>query len=356
MLGSVEGTRVGAAPGGGTEPLRANARFAGSDLIERDRELETLAAALARLEDRVGGVVTVVAPAGLGKTTLVERATAGATEAGYRVRSAAPGPQERHFAYGVIRTLLEAPLHEADESERARLLDGAAGEAGDLLLGGTVPGPGATTSIAHSILWLCAALTDGTAPMMLVIDDGHRADRPSLEVINYLARRVCDVPVLIVLAFRPDVPDAASDLLTLIGDGRFTQSLTLRPLTVDGSAELMRRSAPTAPTDISRRCHDAARGNPWLLGELAHQAASHGPDSLSFAIGSETPVRGLARDVIARRLAALSPGDRAVSAALAVLGERVQPHVVAGGAGIPLSDLAAARDALGSAGLLGPDA
>ena len=59
--------------------------------------------------------------------------------------------------------------------------------------------------------------------MMLVIDDGHWADRPSLEVISYLARRVSDVPVLIVLAFRPDVPDAASDLLTLIGDGRFTR-------------------------------------------------------------------------------------------------------------------------------------
>ena len=45
-------------------------------------------------------------------------------------------------------------------AERARLLDGAAGQAGDLLLSGTVPGSDATTSIAHSMLWLCAALTD----------------------------------------------------------------------------------------------------------------------------------------------------------------------------------------------------
>jgi DNA-binding CsgD family transcriptional regulator len=353
MLGCVEGIGPGAAPDRGTELLP---RSAGGDLIERDGELETLAVALARLEDRVGGVVTIKAPAGLGKTTLVERATARAAEAGYRVRGAAPGPQERHFAYGVMRTLLEAPLHDADESERARLLDGAAAQAGDLLLGGTLPGTHATTSIAHSILWLCAALTDGTAPMMLVIDDGHWADRPSLEVISYLARRVCDVPVLIVLAFRPDVPDAASDLLTLIGDGRFTQSLTLRPLTAAGSAELMRRSAPAAPIDVCRRCHDAAHGNPWLVGELGHQFAFHGPDSLSFPIGSGTPVRALARDVITRRLAALSPGDRAVSAALAVLGERQRPHVVAAVAGMSLDDVAAARDALASAALLGPDA
>jgi DNA-binding CsgD family transcriptional regulator len=353
MLESVEGIGPGTAPGGGTEVLP---RSAGGDLIERDGELETLAVALARLEDRVGGVVTINASAGLGKTTLVERATAGATKVGYRIRSAAPGPQERHFAYGVMRTLLEGPLHDADERERSRLLDGAAVQAGDLMLGGTVPGPDATTSIAHSILWLCAALTDGSAPMMLVIDDGHWADRPSLEVISYLARRVCDVPLLIVLAFRPDVPDAAADLLTLIGDGRFTQSLTLRPLTAAGSAELMRRSAPAAPMDVCRQCHEAADGNPWLVGELGHQVASHGAGSLSFPIGSGAAVRALARDVITRRLAALSPGARAVGAALAVLGDRQQPHVVAAVAGMSLDDLAPARDALASAGLLGRDA
>jgi DNA-binding CsgD family transcriptional regulator len=335
--------------------LLPSARSAGGDLIERDGELDTLAAALASLEDRVGGVVTVKAPAGLGKTTLLKEATAGATEAGYLVRSAAPGPQERHFAYGVMRTLLEAPLHDADEVERTRLLDGAAGQAGELLLSGTVPGSDATTSIAHGILWLCAALTDGAAPMMLVIDDGHWADRLSLEVISYLARRVTDVPVLVVLAFRPDVPEAASDLLTLVGDGRFTQSLTLRPLTVAGSAQLVRRSAPETPTEICRRCHDAAHGNPWLVEELGHQVASQGPSSVSLPPGSKTTVRALARDVIARRLAALSHGDSAVGAALAVLGDRAQPHVVAAVAGVSLDDVSAARDALASAGLLGPD-
>ncbi len=355
MLGVVEGTGPRAAPG--TTKLRPiDDPSCGDQLIERDGELDTFAVALARLEDRVGGVVTVTGPAGLGKTALLERAIARATEAGYRVRGAAPGPQERQFGYGVIRTLLEVPLRDANASDRGRLLDGAAAQAGDLLLSGTVPGRDATTSIAHSILWLCAGLTDGDAPMMLVIDDGHWADRPSLGVISYLARRVTDVPVLIVLAFRPDVPDAASDLLALIGDGRFGQSLTLRPLTVAGSAQLIRRSAPTASIEVCRRCHDAAHGNPWLVGELGHQVASHGPDSLSVPVGSGPQVRALAREVITRRLAALSQRDRAVSAAIAVLGERAQPHVVAAVAGMSFGDVAAARDALASAGLLGSDA
>jgi DNA-binding CsgD family transcriptional regulator len=356
MLGAMEGTGPRVALAGTTEPLPSDARSRGGQLIERDCELDTLAVALTRLEDRVGGVISVRGPAGLGKTALLESAIARANEAGYQVRGAAPGPQERHFAYGVIRTLLEAQLHEANASERDRLLDGAAAQAGDLLLTGNLPGPNATTSIAHSILWLCAGLTDGHAPMMLVIDDGHWADRPSLGVISYLARRVTDVPVLIILAFRPDVPDAASDLLALIGDRRFARSLTLRPLTVAGSAQLIRRSAPTVSIEVCRRCHDAAHGNPWLVGELGHQVASHGPDSLSFPAGSEPQVRTLAREVITRRLAALAPRDRAASAAIAVIGERAQPHVVAAVAGMSFGEVAAARDALASAGLLGPDA
>ena len=356
MLASVDGSRPGAGPPGAPELALPTARSAGSDLIERDEQLDALAVALARLEDRVGGVVTVKGTAGLGKTTLVEHSIARAAGAGLRVRTAAPGPQERHFAYGVMRTLLEGPLHDADDVERNRLLEGAAAQAGDLLLRGAVPGPDATTSIAHSMLWLCTALTDSAAPLLLVVDDAHWADRPSLEVLSYLARRVCDVPVLLVLGFRPDVPEAASDLLSLIADGRFAESLILRPLTVAGSAELVRRSAPATPMDVCRRCHDAAHGNPWLVGELGYQVASHGPSSLSFPAAPETTVRALARDVIARRLAALSPGDRAVSAALAVLGERAPSHVVASVAGVSPSAVSAARDALASAGLLGPDA
>src|SRR5580693_3803023 len=118
MLGAMEGTGPRVALAGTAKPLPSDARSRGGQLIERDGELHTLAVALTRLENRVGGVITVRGPAGLGKTTLLESAIARATEAGYQVRGAAPGPQERHFAYGVIRTLLEAQLHDANASER----------------------------------------------------------------------------------------------------------------------------------------------------------------------------------------------------------------------------------------------
>ena len=117
-------------------------------LIERAVELGVLAGAVRRLADGDGGVVVLDAPAGLGKTALLEHAALFAADAGCLVRRAAPGPLERHFPFGVVRALLEAPLREASGEERAQLLDGAAAAAGTLLLEGTVPS-GDSTMLAR---------------------------------------------------------------------------------------------------------------------------------------------------------------------------------------------------------------
>jgi hypothetical protein len=141
-------------------------------LIERTVEFEVLAGALRRLDDGNGAVVVLEAPAGLGKTALLEHTARLAADAGIAVRRAAPGPLERHFPFGVVRALLESPLREASAQERARLLDGAAATAGRLLLEGTVPLGDPTVLVAHSVLWLCSAIAD-RGPLALVVDDAQ---------------------------------------------------------------------------------------------------------------------------------------------------------------------------------------
>ena len=219
------------------------------------------------------------APAGLGKTALLEHAARRATQAGCLVRRAAPGPLERHFPFGVVRTLLEAPLRDASSHERARLLEGAAASAGALLLDGTVPDDDGTMMIAHSVLWLCSAMAD-ERPLALVIDDAHWADRPSLEVLAYLARRIADLPLLIVLAARADDPDAASDLLSQIGGDAPGDAAA--PAAAD--APRARSSSSSAGARHAGRglprLPSGGAGNPWLLGELGQQIAVHGPAAI----------------------------------------------------------------------------
>jgi DNA-binding CsgD family transcriptional regulator len=334
-----------------TQPVTT---FDTAPLIERAVEIEVLDGTVRCLAEGDGGVVVVDAPAGLGKTALLEHATLAAAEAGCLVRRAAPGPLERHFPFGVVRALLEAPLREASEDERAQLLDGAAAPAGTLLLDGTVPDGASTMLVAHGVLWLCSALAE-QRPLALVIDDAQWADRASLEVLAYLARRIHDLPLLIAVGARIDDPRAPSDLLSLLGGVRSATVLHPQRLTPRGAAQLIRRLAPETSAAVCRDCHRAVGGNPWLLGELARQIATHGPEALDPARDDAPPVSAIARNVVRWRLATLAPRDRAVAAALAVLGDGALPHVVAAVAGVAVGELAPARDALAAAGLLGPD-
>src|SRR3954451_22052896 len=126
-----------------------------SPIVERIFELDALRAAVRG----GGGVVLLEAAAGLGKTILLDHGAALAAETGWQVRRAAPGPLERHFPFGLVRTLLEAPVRES-----GMVLDGAAAAAGELLLNGYAPrGDSTMMLIAHSISWVCRELGDGGA-------------------------------------------------------------------------------------------------------------------------------------------------------------------------------------------------
>jgi DNA-binding CsgD family transcriptional regulator len=174
-------------------------------------------------------------------------------------------------------------------------------------------------------------------------------------VLAYLARRIDDLPLLIAVGARADDPRAPSDLLSLLGGVRSATVLHPQRLTPRGAVQLIRRVAPDTPAVVCRDCHRAVDGNPWLLGELGRQIAAHGPASIDKAGDDAPPVSAIARNVIRWRLATLTPRDRAVAAALAVIGDGALPHVVAAVAGVPTAELARARDALLAAGLLDAD-
>jgi len=330
-------------------------------LIERVAELDILARGVARLAGGVGGVVVLEAPAGLGKTALLERAARLAADAGCVVRRAAPGPHERHFPFGVVRTLLEPPLRDMPAGERAPLLTGAAAPAGALLLDGEMPGvdghligAAGATAIAHGIMWLCAGLAR-RRPLVLIVDDAQWSDRSSLQVLSYLAGRSDDLPLLILVAARVSDPRADNDLLALLGGARSATVLHPQPLTSMGAARLIRGLAPEASIHVCCECHSATAGNPWLLDELAGEIQIHGPAAIEQPESCAPRVTAAARAVVRRRLAELEPRDRAIAAARAVIGDGAPPHAIAQVAAVPLAEFGRAHDALTAAGLLRPD-
>ena len=114
------------------------------------------------------------------------RCSGGATAAadhGMRVLSARGTELERDFSFGVVRQLFEPVLVEADEHERANLLDRRCRRGGRSARparracrrrrAGARVDP--SFAILHGLYWLCANLAAAT-PLCLVVDDAHWAD------------------------------------------------------------------------------------------------------------------------------------------------------------------------------------
>src|SRR5205823_9612113 len=95
-------------------------------LLERERELDQLAAAADDVCAGSGRVVLVEGPPGIGKTRLLEALRSCARERRMTVLAARASELARDFPFGVVRQLFEPPLASSDETRRAGLLSGAA--------------------------------------------------------------------------------------------------------------------------------------------------------------------------------------------------------------------------------------
>src|SRR5438067_12441357 len=150
-------------------------------LLERERELGQLGAAVDAVSAGNGRLVLVEGPPGIGKTRLLEALRARATEHGMTVLAARASELDRDFPFGVVRQLFEPVLAGADAERRAALLRGAAARATALFAG--TPEQGRSLDPAwshlHALYWLTANFAE-EAPVALAIDDAHWADAESL--------------------------------------------------------------------------------------------------------------------------------------------------------------------------------
>ena len=189
-------------------------------LLEREAELAALEAMLGAAQSGDGRLVLVEGSAGIGKTRLLAEARALAAEAKFEVLTARGGELEGQFAFGIVRQLFEAPLAAANPEIRAELLAGAAGLSESVFVSAPTTasgeGPESSFAILHGLYWLAANFALRT-PTLLVVDDLHWADEPSLRWLIYLARRLEGLPLLLLVGTRPslqaDFPALVAELL-----------------------------------------------------------------------------------------------------------------------------------------------
>ncbi|MBA2420849.1 MAG: AAA family ATPase, partial [Thermoleophilaceae bacterium] len=294
--------------------------------IEREAELERLALAVEGAAAEEGAFVVVRGSAGIGKSMLLKAARERARERGLQTLRARGGELERDFAYGVVRQLLERAAMQLDESERAEVLGGAAALAAPVLRlqrSGEAPtGGDAAFAVTHGLYWLVSNLA-ARRPLVLEVDDAHWADAPSLRFLIYLAARLEGLPVLLVLALRPDEPGTDRELLAQLDTHPDADVVRPSPLSERAVATLIGERLGAEPTpEFAAACRASTGGNPFLLHELLLALSA---DSVDPTGGPER-VQELGPETVARslllRLARLPPESGALARAVAVLGAR----------------------------------
>jgi DNA-binding CsgD family transcriptional regulator len=325
-------------------------------MLEREAEMAALAATLDAARGGEGRLVLVEGSAGIGKTRLLAEARALAAAAEFEVLTARGGELEGQFAFGIVRQLFEAPLAAANPEMRADLLAGAAGLSASLFASApTAAGEGAESSFAilHGLYWLAANFAS-CKPMLVVVDDLHWADEPSLRWLVYLARRLDGLPLLLLIGTRPPAQANTPALVTeLLAD---PLGVVIHPgsLGQESAATLARERLGVEPDAIfSAALQTGSGGNPLYLAALLDALWREGTAPTAeqaprvLELGPQAVSRG-----VATRLARLHAHATGLLRAAAILGDRTELSLAARLGGLDPKAALTAASALVSADLL----
>jgi DNA-binding SARP family transcriptional activator/DNA-binding CsgD family transcriptional regulator len=327
-------------------------------LLEREKELARIRSRLISACNRAGGLLLITGLAGIGKTALLGTAWEMGAAAGMRTLSARGGELEGEFSFGLVRQLFEPLLAESDRKHRQALLAGAArmatialeGEDDDLGIGDR------RFAATHGLYWLTVNLCR-LAPLLVLIDDLHWADRASLRWVLYLANRLAGLPITVLLSWRTgEIPSDERTFMRLeeaAGDQRIEPA----PLSPDAVRSFMvHHLACGVPAE--RLVHAASTvtgGNPFLLAQLVGslRADQLEPNAAAAERVLQLGPRSVARSA-ALRIAQLGPSAAELARAVAILGDGTRVVDAATLAGLGMSDAARMADSLAGIGILEP--
>jgi DNA-binding CsgD family transcriptional regulator len=340
----------------GAQTLRADVST--GDLFEREHERAVLTEALAAAQDGTGGVVLIDGPAGIGKSRLLSDACRSARTGGMRVLNACGVEFEREIPFGLAGQLFAGRLAGTSAEERERLLTGHAGLAASLF-DPAASAPDDAQALVRGLYWLTINLTlpargePAARPLVIAIDDAHWCDPPSLRFLAYLATRLDDLPVLVVVAARSREATSSAALLGWLRESPSHRVLEPVRLTETAVAQLVAVDLPDAEPAFVSACAHVSGGNPFLASELVRALRD---DGIAPTAGSVAAVERLVPESVLRsvlvRLARLPEAAQRLAGACAVLGDGARLRHAASLAGLAPEVAEQTADALAAAHVL----
>jgi DNA-binding CsgD family transcriptional regulator len=197
-------------------------------------------------------------------------------------------------------------------------------------------------------------------PVVCVLEDLHWASQPTLQLLDHVAQRAAASRLLLLCTHRTTAPDRSDDLTYAIADLYRLDEVRRLDLAGLSTEEIAQYLAAEGGLNARRAreyaavLRDQTGGNPFFLRELWRDMTG----APTRAFGTRAPVS--VRDTLERRLARLTPAERAAVETAAVLGDGGDVRVVlraagcgeTGGAEANAASVLAALDAAVSFGFL----
>jgi DNA-binding SARP family transcriptional activator len=316
-------------------PVTRSPQAAADEPVGRDDQLAVLDAVLAGARSGRGRVTLVAGEPGIGKTRLAEEAARRATAAGMQVAWGRCHEGDGAPAFWPWAQVVRQLAAELAPGQLAAMLGPSAAWLGQLMpeLAGPAPSAGprpiadlgaARFQLNQAVAGLLRRLA-AARPLLVVIDDLHWADVPSLSLLAFLAAELTDARLVVVGTYR-DVEVVAgrplAETLGALAREPAVERIPLGALDRAGVARLIGRiigGRPAVP--LVEAVHDRCGGNPFFITELLRLLQSEGrlaaPDAAAAA-RRDIPVG--VRDVLRRRLARLPAQSGAFLTVAAVAG------------------------------------
>jgi DNA-binding NarL/FixJ family response regulator len=308
-----------------------------SRLIGRDDELATLVEAVRDADACRPTLAFVAGESGVGKSRLLSELARQAREDGARVLSGECvelGDGELPYAplVGALRPLVRAEdpalleLPAAARHELAALLPGLADADGDGAYARDqqrIEADGQAQSRLFEALLAAIDRLGRDAPVVLIIEDVHWADRSTRDFLSFLGRNLADERVLIALSYRPDELHRRHPLRPLLAvlertpQARRIELRGLLPADIKAMAHELTGHEPS-PEQVDRLVR-RSDGNALFIEELLASGPGPLPPSLSDALMVRVERLPQSAQEVVRTLSVAQPADHALLEELEVL-------------------------------------
>ena len=176
-------------------------------------------------------------------------------------------------------------------------------------------------------------------PLVLVLDDLHWGDAPTLSLLRHVVRATEGMPLLILGTYRETEVDEAHPLEQALAE--FRRARTLQTLRLEGldeeevAAMISSRSGRAPPPAVARAITERTQGNPFFVEELLRDLTVEADFGEAL-----TRVPDTVKDLLVRRLRRLDGGCKRVLTVAAVTGREFSLDVIQRVAGTTAEEVA----------------